>query len=225
MYQSLASVRLSQQRPQEAAECMARSVALWLPEERPARMAEDADDGADADGAGGEGGEEEEEEDYDTSKMPPFDARVSALKLLLEVGHYETALRVVDTLVQSQDRPGAHRCMVVGDHTWLTREPRNVCAGCPRWRTMTRSCRSGTSVAGRTTSWTTTTLRASRWSTPWRCARRGVIGGAETLLTWAGLGSVVSLQLARKTGFDDAGILEHIQELLDGRADSGAMES
>ena len=100
MYQSLASVRLSQQRPQEAAECMARSVALWLPEERPARMAEDADDGADADGAGGEGGEEEEEEDYDTSKMPPFDARVSALKLLLEVGHYETALRVVDTLVR-----------------------------------------------------------------------------------------------------------------------------
>jgi len=91
--------------------------------------------------------EEDEELGFDTSTMPPFDFRVNSVKLLLEVGLYERALDVIDTLVSV---------------SWLTARRRRsggcspfceamvVCSA--RWRMTTKWCRSGTCAAGPTTS-------------------------------------------------------------------------
>ena len=123
---------------------MARNVALWLPERKYAQrrpieggrmhscgstrgtrawggraaasaaMGEDAPEGDD-EGADGE--------DFDTSQMPPYDFRINTVKLLLEVGQLETALRVIDTLVRDGARTGPAGAL------WAARPHRRIRCG------------------------------------------------------------------------------------------------
>ncbi|KAJ2786218.1 hypothetical protein H4R18_000065 [Coemansia javaensis] len=74
VYQTMASVRLSQDRPDEARECLARSMALWA----------DRDQG-------------------DAAQIPSYESRVALVRLLLELDDKEQALGLLERLQKEDD--------------------------------------------------------------------------------------------------------------------------
>ncbi|KAF9573140.1 hypothetical protein EC968_008989 [Mortierella alpina] len=76
VYQTLASVRLSQQRVDEAKVALAQGLALWL-------------------------GSDPTEEDGPT---PDYEARLALVKLLLETGMYDEAFTVLNGLIEENDQ-------------------------------------------------------------------------------------------------------------------------
>ncbi|KAF9433884.1 hypothetical protein BGZ76_008866 [Entomortierella beljakovae] len=76
VYQTLASVRLSQQRVDEAKAALAQSLALWL-------------------------GSDPTDEDGPT---PDYESRLALVKLLLETGMYDEAFTVLNGLIEENDQ-------------------------------------------------------------------------------------------------------------------------
>ncbi|KAJ2794242.1 hypothetical protein H4R21_005575 [Coemansia helicoidea] len=74
VFQTMASVRLSQNRPDEARECVARSMSLWM---------------------GGEQG--------DAPQTPSFESRLALVRLLLELDDKEQALGILELLQKEDD--------------------------------------------------------------------------------------------------------------------------
>lgn len=84
---TLASVRISQSRKQDAREALRRYLAIWMPSK--------ANDG-DGDGKKGDGVEDDRE-------VPSYQSRVAAARLFLEVGMRRDALAVLEGLLCEED--------------------------------------------------------------------------------------------------------------------------
>jgi tetratricopeptide (TPR) repeat protein len=84
---TLANVRISQGRVEDAREALRRNLELWMPS-----LEEDDDDE-----------EEDDEEDEEDDLVPEFAARVSLLRLLIEVEMEEEAIAVAERLVREDD--------------------------------------------------------------------------------------------------------------------------
>ncbi|KAI8057792.1 hypothetical protein BDF22DRAFT_616155 [Syncephalis plumigaleata] len=74
VFQTLASVRLSQQRPDEAKEALEQSISHWI------------------------------DLDPQDTAYPPYDSRIALVKLLLELEQYERAITVLDGLQREDDQ-------------------------------------------------------------------------------------------------------------------------
>ncbi|RKP24685.1 hypothetical protein SYNPS1DRAFT_23254 [Syncephalis pseudoplumigaleata] len=74
VFQTLASVRLSQQRPEEAKEALERSIAQWI------------------------------DLDPQDAAYPPYESRIALVKLLLELEQFERAITVLDGLQREDDQ-------------------------------------------------------------------------------------------------------------------------
>ncbi|KAI9594479.1 hypothetical protein BDF19DRAFT_386395 [Syncephalis fuscata] len=74
VFQTLASVRLSQQRPDEAKQALEQSIAQWI------------------------------ELDPQNAAYPPYDSRIALVKLLLELEQYDRAITVLDGLQREDDQ-------------------------------------------------------------------------------------------------------------------------
>ena len=85
--QTLASILISMQQPEDAKARLQQSLALWMP------------------------GSEDEEEQGDQGEagpasameLPPYEFRINTAKLLIELGELDTALRVLDQLLSEDD--------------------------------------------------------------------------------------------------------------------------
>lgn len=80
-HQAQASLRISQQRADEAYACLMRGYALWRPKEE-----EEEEDGNDEDNRMDEGEDEEGDEDR---QPPSYASRLAAAKMFLELGREE----------------------------------------------------------------------------------------------------------------------------------------
>lgn len=86
--QTLASLRISQQRGEEALAALKKSYALWNPE------APEGDDGDDA------------MQQDDDEALPLYGTRLAAAKMFVELGDTEDALEIVEGLVlENEDDP------------------------------------------------------------------------------------------------------------------------
>jgi tetratricopeptide (TPR) repeat protein len=85
---TLASVRISQSRIEDAREALRRNLELWMKD-----LEEDDDDEDD----------DEDEEDIDDDEVPEFAARVSLVRLLIEVDMEDEAIAVTERLVREDD--------------------------------------------------------------------------------------------------------------------------
>ncbi|KAJ1962617.1 hypothetical protein GGI12_002544 [Dipsacomyces acuminosporus] len=74
VYQTMASVRLSQSRPEDARECLSKSMSLWTSKDQ-----------------------------NDTSQLPSYDNRLALVRLLLELDQKEEALGMLERLQKEDD--------------------------------------------------------------------------------------------------------------------------
>jgi tetratricopeptide (TPR) repeat protein len=105
--QLLASLRMSQQRPAEAAEALDRSLALWWRDEDPADQAASDDDDDDEPAAAAAAAAADDgamdAEPAAPPPLPPYPFRVTTTKLLLELDRADRAADVAATLLVEDD--------------------------------------------------------------------------------------------------------------------------
>lgn len=87
----MASLRISQQRGEDALTALKKSYALWNPEEGDAMQ--DGDDG-----------------DDDDDSVPIYGSRLAAAKMFVELGDPTDALEIVEGLLLEVRRCGCHAC-------------------------------------------------------------------------------------------------------------------
>ncbi|KAJ1927077.1 hypothetical protein IWQ60_003230 [Tieghemiomyces parasiticus] len=158
VHQLLASVRLSQQRSDEAKECLLRSIALWS------------------------------SQGPDSPNYPSYDARIATTKLLLELGLYSDALKLLEALQKEDDQTVDLWYLYGWTYYCMAEEKQAVLNGQDN----------GASTTGDVEDEADDDEE-----------------GVTALLTSAAECLMTAVQIYERIGYDDEGLLAHARELFD----------